>query len=316
MKKRAEIKHIVIAGAGLMGASMAQIFAKYEYTVTLFDVFEAGIEKGKELIRINQMSSIEEGELTKEASIQVLANISYSMDVECFRNADYVIEAIVENMDVKKKFWSSVSEIVSEDTVLTTNTSGLSITAIGESVKNPERFAGMHWVNPPHIIPLVEVIAGDKTAEQTLDIVKEVAESIHKKPVLVKKDVNGFILNRLQFSVLREALYIVENGIASPEDVDNVMKYGLGMRYAAIGPFETVDLGGLDTFYKVGSYLFRELSDQKEVPDLLEKIYKNGDYGTKTGEGFYDYRNGKAEKAIEKRDKDFIKLSKCLYSNL
>lgn len=316
MKKRAEIKHIVIAGAGLMGASMAQIFAKYDYIVTLYDIFEAGIEKGKELIRINQMASIEEGDLTKEASMQLLSNISYSMDMECFRSADYVIEAIVENMDVKKKFWSSVSEITSEDAVLTSNTSGLSITGIGESVKNPERFAGMHWVNPPHIIPLVEVIAGDETAEETLTIVKEVAESIHKMPVLVKKDVNGFILNRLQFSVLREALYIVENGIASPEDVDNVMKYGLGMRYAAIGPFETVDLGGLDTFYKVGSYLFRELSDQKEVPALLEKIYQNGDYGTKTGKGFYDYSNGKAENAIEKRDKDFIKLSKCLYDNL
>jgi 3-hydroxybutyryl-CoA dehydrogenase len=316
MKKRAEIKHIVIAGAGLMGASMAQIFAKYDYTVTLFDIFEAGIEKGKELIRISQMTSIEEGDLTKDASMQVLAHISYSMDMECFRSADYVIEAIIENMDAKKKFWSSVSEIISDDAVLTSNTSGLSITAIGEAVKHPERFAGMHWVNPPHIIPLVEVIAGDKTAEQTLDIVKEVAESIHKKPVLVKKDVNGFILNRLQFSVLREALYIVENGIASPEDVDNVMKYGLGMRYAAIGPFETVDLGGLDTFYTVGSYLFRELSDQKEVPELLEKLYKDGNYGTKTGKGFYDYSNGKAEKAIEKRDKDFIKLSKCLYENL
>jgi len=316
MKKRAEIKHIVIAGAGLMGASMAQIFAKYEYTVTIFDIFEAGIEKGKELVRINQRASIEEGDITKEESTQLLSNISYSMDMECFRSADYVIEAIVENMDVKKKFWSSVSEIISDDAVLTSNTSGLSITAIGEAVKNPQRFAGMHWVNPPHIIPLVEVIAGDKTADETLTIVKEVAESIHKKPVLVMKDVNGFILNRLQFSVLREALYIVENGIASAEDVDNVMKYGLGMRYAAIGPFETVDLGGLDTFYKVGSYLFRELSDQKEVPDLLEKIYQDGDYGTKTGKGFYDYSNGKAEKAIENRDRAFMKLSKCLYENL
>lgn len=316
MKKRAEIKHIAIAGAGLMGASMAQIFAKYDYKVTLYDIFEAGIEKGKELIRINQLAAIDEGELTKEKSENILSNISYSMDMEIFQNADFVIEAIVENMDVKKKFWSSISEIISEDTVLTSNTSGLSITAIGEAVKKPERFAGMHWVNPPHIIPLVEVIAGDKTAEETLTIVKEVAESIHKKPVLVKKDVNGFILNRLQFSVLREALHIVENGIASAEDVDNVMKYGLGMRYAAIGPFETVDLGGLDTFYKVGSYLFRELSDQKEVPDLLEKIYQDGDYGTKTGKGFYDYSNGKAEKAIENRDKAFMKLSKCLYENL
>ena len=174
----------------------------------------------------------------------------------------------------------------------------------------------MHWVNPPHLIPLVEVIAGDKTAEETLTIVKEVAESIHKKPVLVKKDVPGFILNRLQFSVLREALNIVENGIASAEDVDNVMKYGLGMRYAGIGPFETVDLGGLDTFYNVASYLFRDLSDVKEVKGLLAELYQKGDFGTKTGKGFYDYSGDKAEKAIDKRDKTFIKLAKCLYSDL
>jgi len=295
---------------------MAQIFAKYGYTVTLYDIFEAGIEKGKELIRINQAASIEAGDLTAEESAEILARISYSMERECFRDADYVIEAIVENLDVKKEFWSAVSEIAKEDAVLTTNTSGLSITAIAEAVKRPERFAGMHWVNPPHLIPLVEVIAGDKTAEETLTIVKDVAESIHKKPVLVKKDVPGFILNRLQFSVLREALNIVENGVASIEDVDNVMKYGLGMRYAGIGPFETVDLGGLDTFYKVASYLFRDLADTKEVTGLLAELYQNGDYGTKTGKGFYDYSGDKAEKAIDKRDKTFIKLAKCLYSDL
>lgn len=316
MIRQSDIRHMVIAGAGLMGASMAQIFAKYGYTVTLYDIFEAGIEKGKELIRINQAASIEAGDLTAEESAEILARISYSMERECFRDADYVIEAIVENLDVKKEFWSAVSEIAKEDAVLTTNTSGLSITAIAEAVKRPERFAGMHWVNPPHLIPLVEVIAGDKTAEETLTIVKDVAESIHKKPVLVKKDVPGFILNRLQFSVLREALNIVENGVASIEDVDNVMKYGLGMRYAGIGPFETVDLGGLDTFYKVASYLFRDLADTKEVTGLLAELYQNGDYGTKTGKGFYDYSGDKAEKAIDKRDKTFIKLAKCLYSDL
>ena len=316
MIRQSDIRHMVIAGAGLMGASMAQIFAKYGYTVTLYDIFEAGIEKGKELIRINQAASIEAGDLTAEESAEILARISYSMERECFRGADYVIEAIVENLDVKKEFWSAVSEIAKEDAVLTTNTSGLSITAIAEAVKRPERFAGMHWVNPPHLIPLVEVIAGDKTAEETLTIVKDVAESIHKKPVLVKKDVPGFILNRLQFSVLREALNIVENGVASIEDVDNVMKYGLGMRYAGIGPFETVDLGGLDTFYKVASYLFRDLADTKEVTGLLAELYQNGDYGTKTGKGFYDYSGDKAEKAIDKRDKTFIKLAKCLYSDL
>jgi 3-hydroxybutyryl-CoA dehydrogenase len=316
MIKQPDIKHMVIAGAGLMGASMAQVFSKYGYTITLYDIFEAGIEKGKELIRINQAASIEAGDASAEESEKILSRISYSMEMECFRSADYVIEAIVENMEVKRKFWSGVSEIAPEEAVLTSNTSGMSITAIAEAVKRPERFAGMHWVNPPHLIPLVEVIAGDKTAEETLIIVKEVAESIHKKPVLVKKDAPGFILNRLQFSVLREALNIVEKGIASAEDVDNVMKYGLGMRYAGIGPFETVDLGGLDTFYNVASYLYRDLSDAKEVTGMLAELYENGDYGTKTGKGFYDYSGDKAEKAIDRRDKTFIKLAKCLYSDL
>ncbi len=314
MKK--DINMIVIAGAGLMGSSMAQIFAQYGYKVILFDIFEEAIGKGKELITINQKASIEEGSITEELSKQIIKNISFSTDVSCFSKADYVIEAIVEKLSIKKKFWEEVSAIAPEDSVLTTNTSGLSITKIAEAVKKPERFAGMHWVNPPHIVPLVEVISGDKTSQEAVEIARDLAISIHKKPVIVKKDVKGFVLNRLQYAVLREALYIAENDIADLEDVDNVMKYGLGMRYACIGPFETVDLGGLDTFYNVGSYLFDDLSNQKGVPDLLKKCYEENAYGTKTGKGFYDYSNGRGEKVIEKRDKDFIKIAKCLYSDL
>jgi len=309
------IKNIVIAGAGLMGSSMAQIFSRRGYLVTLYDIAAVAIDKGRELIAIYQRALIDQGDLKEEESREILSRISYTIETDAFGEADFVIEAIVENLNVKLDFWKEKSAIARDDVVLTTNTSGLSITEISAAVRKPERFCGMHWVNPPHIVPLVEVIGGKNTAQETIETVREVALSVHKHPVVVRGDPQGFLLNRLQYALLREALHIVEKGYASVQDVDNVMKYGLGMRYACIGPFETVDLGGLDTFFRVGSYLFSELSDAKEVPTPLAELYRQGAFGTKSGRGFYDYGDGGAERAIEKRDKDFLKVAKCLYED-
>jgi 3-hydroxybutyryl-CoA dehydrogenase len=312
----AGIPRLVIAGAGIMGASMAQIFARWGYHVTLYDIVQDGIDKGRELIAINQRALIGQRDLSEELSSELLARISYTTDMDAFKETDFVIEAIVENMSVKLDFWKEVSRLAPSGAVLTTNTSGLSITKISTAVRLPERFCGMHWVNPPHIVPLVEIIQGKDTAEETVEIVRNAALSVHKHPVIVRGDPSGFLLNRLQFAVLREALHIVEKGYASVEDVDNVMKYGLGMRYACIGPFETADLGGLDTFYRIASYLFADLSSAKDVPELLSALYREGAYGTKSGRGFYGYENGGAERAIEKRDKNFLKVAKCLYEDM
>lgn len=310
------VEKIVVVGAGIMGASFAQIFARYNYDVVVYDNSLEGIHRGEKLIKLNQAELISSEELTEKESQEILSRISFTLDMKCFAETDFVLEAIIEKMDIKKEFWEQVSKIVAEDIVLASNTSGLSITEMATVIKNPERFCGMHWVNPPHIVPLVEIISGAKTVDETLKIVWDIAKSLHRKPVMVKKDAKGFVLNRLQYAVLREALYIVEEGIASMEDVDNVMKYGLGMRYAAIGPFETVDLGGLDTFRMIGEYLFRDLSDAKEVPDLLKSRYDEGAYGIKTGRGFYDYPDDKADQVVKKRDSDFLKLAKCLYKDL
>ncbi len=316
MKDVSKMKRVVIAGAGLMGVSLAQIFAREGFMVTIYNISEAGIEKGKNLLDLNQRVAVEEKEMSVEESEKLKERIEFTISMDSFQKADFVIEAIVENLEVKKEFWEKASERVSEDVVLVTNTSGLSITEIGKAVKNPGRFAGMHWVNPPHLVPLVEVIKGDQTDPEALDIIEKIAETVRKKPVRVKKDAPGFVLNRLQYALLREALFIVENGIADCEDVDNVMKYGLGMRYACIGPFETVDLGGLDTFFKVGSYLFRELSAEQEVPTLLRQRFEEGAYGTKTGEGFYEYTEQEVNEVIENRDRDFTKLGKLLFKDL
>jgi len=307
------IKKIVIAGAGIMGSSIAQIFAQNGYTVVLYDIGEQSLERSRNMVRLNQQTSVAEGSISQQKSDEIHALISYTIDKQCFADADFVIEAIVEKMEVKHTFWSEISAIAPADAILTSNTSGLSLTEIALAVKDPSRFCGMHWVNPPHIVPLVEVIRGELTDEATAKLVYDFAVKIGKKPIMVQKDAHGFVLNRIQFAVLREAMHIVESGIASVEDVDNVLKYGLGMRYAAIGPFETADLGGLDTFYNIASYLFADLSDAKEVSPLLGNLVKEGAFGVKSKKGFYDYSDGKDEEAIRRRDANFIKLAKCLF---
>ena len=170
----------------------------------------------------------------------------------------------------------------------------------------------MHWINPPHIIPLIEVIKGEHTTDENAEAVRDLALKVGKKPVIVK-DAPGFVLNRIQLAILRECLYIQERGIASIEAIDDVMKYGLGLRYACFGPFQVSDLGGLDVFQNIASYLFADLSDAKESFGLLKDCVENKHLGVKSGSGFYDYSNGKDDEVIKYRDQMYTKLVKCLY---
>ena len=310
--KLEEIKKIGIAGAGTMGSGIAQIFARKGYKVVMTDISEEFLNKSKKLIDIFNSSLIEEGIMSKDEIHTVISNIGYSTDKNVFSDCDLIIEAIVEKMDIKQVFWKEVEEIARRDAYLATNTSGLSINKISELVQFKERFIGMHFWNPPHIIPLVELIKGDKTSDSTVDTLRGLLTTIEKEPVVVQKDAPGFIGNRLQFAAFREAMYIVDQGIASPEDVDKAMKFGPGFRYPVIGPLQTADLGGLDTFYYISSYLFNELSDIKEPPEVLKNKMESGRLGVKSKEGFYDYSDGKDEEAIRRRDKMFFKMLKYI----
>lgn len=307
-----DIRHIVIAGSGTMGASMGMIFAHHGFSVTLYDIVQEALEKAKKLIALNQETEIKEGKLTQAESDALHDRISYTTDVNAFKEADFVVEAILEKIEIKHKFWEEVSRLVPEDIVICSNTSGLSITKIAEVIHLPERFCGMHWINPPHLIPLVEIIKGEKTDPANAEIVRELALKVDRKPVVVG-DAQGFVLNRIQLAILRESLHIVEQGIASPEAVDDVMKYGLGMRYACLGPFQVCDLGGLDIFNNIASYLFADLCDKKEPFGMLEDAVSQGNFGVKTGKGFYDYSGGKDEETIRYRDEMFTKIAKTLY---
>ena len=306
------IRNIGIAGAGTMGASMAETFAKYGYDVTIYDILPSALEKGSNLISINQETEVNQGIISREESVKLVSRIKYTSNIHDLSHVDFLIEAILEKLDIKHKFWEEASRIVPQDAILTSNTSGLSITAISQAVHNPERFLGMHWINPPHIIPLVEVISGEKTSSENAKAVYELAIAVGKKPVFVK-DAPGFVLNRIQFAVLRECLHIYEEGIATTEAIDDVMKYALGFRYACLGPFEVADLGGLDIFHNIASYLFEDLSTEAQSFSLLKEAYEKGNYGVKNGAGFYDYSDGKDEEKIKYRDEMFSKLAKCLF---
>ena len=305
-------KKVVIAGAGVMGASLAQVYALSGWETIVWVRKIESAEKGLSLIRLNQQTMVSENLISQENSQAAQDRIRFTVEKTDYADCSLVVECIAEKMDVKQAYFAEVSALVRDDTLLATNTSGLSITEIAKTVRYPERFMGQHWLNPPHLLPLCEIIAGEKTSEENLQKMKRLVLALGKQPVLVK-DINGFIINRIQFAVLREALHIVSIGAASFEDVDTVLKAGMGLRYAALGPFGVADFGGLDTFDHINSYLNAELCDDKEGSTLLHEMVERGNLGVKSGRGFYDYSGDHREEAIRKRDRLYIELARALY---
>lgn len=303
-----KVKKVTVAGAGTMGTLIAQTFASHGYTVALWNRSESGLERGRSIIAEN-LEAVPPEERDAAAS-----RLTMTTDPDCFRDADFVLESIAEDMDVKHAFYRQIEPLLKGTCLVATNTSGLSITALSQAFGAPERFCGMHWINPANLIPLIEVISGTSTAPETAQTVYALAEDLGKKPIHVK-DVPGFALNRLQFAVLREALHMVETGAASMEDVDKAMKYGLGLRYACIGPFETADLGGLDIFCGISEYLFADLADDKEPQALLRQKKAEGKLGLKSGEGFFDYSDGRGAKAVAERNRKLAALSEILFGS-
>lgn len=308
------IKNVAILGAGTMGHGIAELAALTSFNVALCDISEELLVKALNAIRENLDSMERLGEIKENSSSIIMLRINCVTSIsEAAVGADLVIECLPEKIELKRKIFKELEEICKPDAILATNTSGLSPTAIAKDLKHPERVVVAHFWNPPQLIPLVEVVPGEKTSKETMDKTIEWVKALGKVPVRMNKECLGFIGNRLQLALLREALYIVEQGYADIEEVDKAVIYGHGRRLCVTGPICSADMGGLDTFSYISKYLLTDLSHSIEPSDLMLKLVGEGNLGLKSGKGFYDWSPEMKEMNLKQRNetlKFFLKRDK------
>ena len=313
--KLSQIKRVAVIGAGIMGHGFAQIFAQKGYSVTLYDIDEKILKAAVARIGASLDTFIDFGMIRAKEKKATLEKISSTTNLEeAVGEADFVLEAVPEMLSLKKDIFARLDRLAPPHAILASNTSGLSITDMASVTQRPEKMIIIHGINPPTIIPVVEIVRGEKTSDETAEICYRLLLKLGKRPVRVLKEVPGFLFNRLQLALYREALYCLETGVATAEDIDNVVKAGYGFRLANLGPLETSDFGGLDTFYRLAENLFPDLSAAKSSPPVLEKLVQQGKLGVKTGEGFYSYPPAVIKKKIRERDRRLLQQLKLLSS--
>jgi 3-hydroxybutyryl-CoA dehydrogenase len=283
-----DIKMIGVLGAGSMGNGIAQVAAQAGYQVVMRDIEDHFVENGLKAIEKFLVKSVEKGKMTEGQKKDVLGRIRGTTRMEDLMDVDFVIEAVFEDLELKKNVFKKMDELTRSDVILTTNTSSMSVTEIAMATKRPERVAGMHFFNPAPLMKLVEVIRGYHTNDETTHIVMEMAKKMGKEPVEVKKDSPGFIVNRLMIPHMLEAIKMAEEGVATIEDIDKAVK--LGLNYP-MGPFELMDLTGIDIALHVTEYLYKELNKENKwsAPTLLRSMIRAGKLGRKTGGGWFKY---------------------------
>ncbi|GAA0230147.1 3-hydroxyacyl-CoA dehydrogenase/enoyl-CoA hydratase family protein [Haladaptatus pallidirubidus] len=285
-----DINSITVLGAGNMGHGIAEVAALAGYDVNLRDIKEEFVQNGYDQIEWSLGKLAEKDQLSEAEADAALERITPLVDFEeAVSDADFVIEAVPEKMDIKKDVYSEMEEHAPDHAIFATNTSSLSITELSEVTNRPEQFCGMHFFNPPVRMQLVEVITGAHTDDSVLDVTEELAEEMGKTPVRVRKDSPGFIVNRVLVPLMNEAAWIVESGDATVEEVDSATKFDIGL---PMGSFELADQVGIDVGYHVLEYMHEVLGDAYEPCPLLAEKVEEGNLGKKTGEGFYDYENG------------------------
>lgn len=278
---------IGVIGAGAMGTGIANVAAMNGCKVILQDINESQLQHAIEQMDKFMSKSVERNKLSQEEKESALQAVETTTELTALKEVDIVIEAVIEDMEVKQSVFKELNEIVSASTILATNTSSMSITEIASVVDQPERVAGMHFFNPAQLMKLVEVVRGFYTSDETVEKLTTFAENMQKKVVEVKKDSPGFIVNRVMIPHFIEAIRLVEEGVASKEDVDTAVKYGLNY---PMGPFELQDYAGVDIGYFVMQYFAEEFDDARFAPPLyLKQMMKAKRYGRKSGAGFYDY---------------------------
>lgn len=301
-----------VVGLGLMGSSIVAAFLMNGYKVIALAPLPSDLQRAPDRVRYALSESFKQG--IHHRNVTVLeANVLYTSDYKDLHNCFLISECVVENIEVKNKVYSLIESAVSEKTIITTNTSAIPITLLQKNVLHPNRFMGMHWAEPAFTTPFLEITCGPQTDIQLAETLYEVASSWGKEPTLLRKDIRGFITNRLMYAMYREGFNLVENGYASIEDVDRACRNDAGHWMTFCGLFRYMDITGLQAYHHVIKDLFPTLSNQKETPELIELIVKKGGNGISNGYGFYHYTKEEAaewEKAFEEFSYDINMLSR------
>ena len=281
-----EIKKIGVVGAGAMGNGIAQVAAQIGCDVVMRDIEMRFVEGGMKNIDRFLSKSVEKGKMDIKEKENIMGRIKGTLDMADLKDVDFVVEAVIEDLDLKKSVFKELDELCRPEVILSTNTSSMSITEIAASTKRPDKVCGMHFFNPVPLMRLVEIIRGYLTSDGTIKITTELSQKMGKTTIEVKKDSPGFVVNRIMIPHILEAIKIVEEGIASIEDVDKAVKNGLNY---PMGPFELMDLTGIDVANFVTDYLYKELNKENKwvAPNLLKTMVRAGNFGKKVGKGWY-----------------------------
>ncbi|UCE43167.1 MAG: 3-hydroxybutyryl-CoA dehydrogenase [Candidatus Aminicenantes bacterium] len=281
------MKKPFVVGAGIMGAGIAQLCAQKGYDVTVTDISDEIIDKARGKVIKGLQRRVEKGKISQEDMDSVLSRIYWVTGLELAADSDFVIEAVLENMDLKKEIFQKLDSLCSADTIMASNTTALSVSEIASATSRPEKIIGMHFFNPAVIMKLVEIIRGEQTTDETVEATKEFAEKLGKVPVVTFKEAPAGIVSRVLAGLLNEAAVVYADGIASPEDIDEAMKLGAGL---PMGPLALIDMIGLDIHLAKMETLYNKLNDERyKPPDIIKQMVAEGKLGKKSGEGFYKY---------------------------
>jgi len=284
-----EIKKVAVLGAGLMGHGITQVAAQTgKYEVYMRDIKQEFIDNGMRMINDSLQRFQKKGEINEAEMKETLGRIHPTLDLkEAVSDADLIIEAVTENPELKKKVLAEADTQAKPDAIIATNTSSISITELASATHRPEKFVGMHFFNPPQLMKLIEIIRGAKTTDETINTIVEVTKKMGKEPVVVKKDVAGFVVNRVLIPALNAAVALVDEGVATPEDIDKAIKLGLNW---PMGPLTLLDYLGLDTTLAITEVMTKDLDPKYQASPLLRQMVRAGLLGRKSGKGFYDWK--------------------------
>ncbi len=304
------IERVTILGLGTMGPGMAARLARGGVQVVAYDVAPAAIERARSVMAAadNVLDN-----LGIAAPAGGAGTVRFTADLaDAVQGAELVIENVPENISIKAEVYRAIDDLIAPATIVASDTSGIPITKLQAHISRPGRMVGMHWSNPPHIIPMIEVIAGEQTAPDTVEAVRGLIRALGLLPVVVKKDVPGFVENRVLYALLREVVDLVERGVIEPEDMDTCVSWGIGYKLAVIGPMALLDMAGMDIYHSVSSFLNADLADRKDVAPLVERQMAAGKLGIKSGQGLYTYTPERIAELQRERARKLVAIRRIL----